>query len=46
MRIFLAVAIMLGFVGLYIPTVSANYAERAEVQAMADRLAARGLDRK
>ena len=45
MRIFPAVAIMLGFVGLYIPTVSANYAERAEVQAMADRLAARGLDR-
>ena len=45
MRIFPAVAIMLGLVGLYIPTASANYAERAEVQAMADRLAARGLDR-
>ena len=45
MRIFPAVVIMLGLVGLYIPTASANYAERAEVQAMADRLAARGLDR-
>ncbi|MEC8693703.1 MAG: lytic murein transglycosylase B [Pseudomonadota bacterium] len=46
MRIFPAVAIMLGFVGLYLPTAAADYAERAEVQAMADRLAARGLDRK
>ncbi|MGB0224998.1 MAG: hypothetical protein ACPF8T_00410, partial [Litorivicinaceae bacterium] len=45
MRIFPVVAIMLGLVGLNIPTVSANYAERAEVQAMADRLAAKGLDR-
>ena len=46
MRIFPAVAIALGFVGLYLPTAAADYAERAEVQAMADRLAARGLDRK
>ena len=44
MQVAPAVAIML-FVGLYIPTASANYAERAEVQAMADRLAARGLNR-
>ena len=45
MRIFPVVAIILGLAGLYIPTASANYAERAEVQAMADRLAAKGLDR-
>jgi membrane-bound lytic murein transglycosylase B len=45
MRIFPAVAVVISLVGMHIPMASANYAERPEVQAMADRLATKGLDR-
>ena len=45
MRIFQTIAVALGLLGATVSTAQANYAERAEVKAMADRLAAKGLDR-
>ena len=45
MRIFQTIAVALGLLGATFSTAQANYAERAEVKAMADRLAAKGLDR-
>ena len=45
MRIFLLISVIVGLGGMYIPVASANYAERPEVLAMADRLATKGLDR-
>ena len=45
MRIFLLISVIVSLGGMHIPVASANYAERAEVLAMADRLAAKGLDR-
>jgi membrane-bound lytic murein transglycosylase B len=45
MRIIAAIAVVVSLVGMHVPMASANYAERPEVQAMADRLAAKGLDR-
>jgi len=45
MRIFQTIAVALGLLGATVSTAQANYAERAEVKAMADRLVAKGLDR-
>ena len=45
MRIVQTIAVALGLLGATVSTAQANYAERAEVKAMADRLAAKGLDR-
>ncbi|MGB0358250.1 MAG: lytic murein transglycosylase B [Litorivicinaceae bacterium] len=45
MRIFPAIAVVVSLCGMHVPMASANYAERPEVQAMADRLAAKGIDR-
>ena len=40
MRIIQTIAVALGLLGATVSTAQANYAERAEVKAMADRLAA------
>ena len=45
MRIFLLISVIVSLGGMYIPMASANYAERPEILAMADRLATKGIDR-
>lgn len=45
MRIIQTIAVTFGLLGATVSIAQANYAERAEVKAMADRLVAKGLDR-